>query len=245
MFAEFLRLSDAYGIPVTFAIVAHVAIADCASHREPPRFEPRWLGEDWFAVDPRSSLERDTNYYGLDLVQEILSSERRHEIASHGFSHVDLADDTTTPEVAAYEISESSRILRRLDDQLTTFVFPNNRPAFVNLVKDAGFTIYRNDVNGEIERDAAGLWKFPRGLWLSPLMCSPREMIELVGVAVRQRRLVNVWCHLHEFGSGDVLRGFLEPVFGCVERSRRKGFLRVDTMRGIVAVHSELTHGDA
>ncbi len=235
VFEEFLHLSDAYMVPVTFAVVGHVAVANCASHREPPTFRPAWLGEDWFAIDPQTNLHRNPHYYGLDLVEKILSSVQKHEIASHSFSHVDLGDDDTTPEVAAFEIAESFRILRHLDHRLTTFVFPNNRPAFVNLLREAGFTIYRNRLNGELERDAAGLWKFPLGLWLSPLTCSAREVIELVDVAIHRKRLMNIWCHLYEFGSRQSLRGFFEPILRFVSGSRRRGTLEVNTMRGIVA----------
>lgn len=239
-FGELLDLTDAYHIPTTFAVVGHLATADCASHRVPPTFRPYWSDEDWFARDPLSNLEQDPDFYGLDLVRRILNSHQDHEIASHGFSHVDLADDTITQEVAAFEISESFRILQHLDSRLATFVFPNNRPAFVGLLKENGFKIYRSDVNGKIGIDPMGLWKFPVGLWLSPLTCGPRDVIELVSIGIRRRHLVNFWCHLHEFEQRGLLNMFFEPVFRFLDSSRREGLLAIDTIRGIIGAYARV-----
>ncbi|MGH7774971.1 MAG: hypothetical protein ACREQA_22315 [Candidatus Binatia bacterium] len=234
VFSEFLALSDSYEIPITFAIVAHLALADCSGHRKAPPFTPYWLGTDWFAIDPRSSLASNPEYYGMDLVRAILNSGQDHEIASHGFSHVDLSDDATTAEVALFEISESFDILRRLDSRLTTLVFPNNRPGFVEILKRVGFAVYRSGEGCDVKRDEFGLWRFPVGLWLSPLACTPHEVAQLVALGVEKKHVVALWCHLYEFKSAQMLRAFLEPVFEFVGRYRRAGLLEVATVRDIV-----------
>ena len=120
-----LRLCEEFELPLTFAVVGHVALREC-DHRDPPAFAPSWNGGDWYAVNPRQSLDVDGDYYGADLVQAIQESPVGHEVASHGFSHVNLGDDETTTEVARFELDESYRILSRLDPQLSTLVFPKN-----------------------------------------------------------------------------------------------------------------------
>lgn len=231
---ELLQLSTRFEIPLTFAVVGHVAVTDCQAHRPPPAFTPYWLGEDWFAVDPRSSLLKSREFYGHDLVRRIIQERVGHEIASHSFSHVDLGDDATTEEAARFEIEESYRILAGLGAPPATFVFPGNRPGFLQLVREGGFQIYRQNRNGPVTEDAHGLWQFPLGFWLSPRAVSPSEIIALLHIAMERKVLVNFYCHLYEFPSRRSLVEFFQPVFACVGRNQQSGRIEARTMRSIV-----------
>lgn len=233
-FPDFLSLVESYRIPITFAAVAHLAVADCAHHRAPPVFKPYWWGDDWFAIDPRSSLSEAPYYYGTDLLQKVLVSRAGHEIASHTFSHVDLADDATTSEIAQFEITESRLLLKQFDKNLTTFVFPNNTPAFLAELAANDFIVYRTESNHPLKKDDFGLWQFPVGLWLSPHSFSADEIIALLAIAARRKCLINFFCHLYEFAGRRQLRNFFQPIFALVNRIREQGFLEVQTMRTIV-----------
>jgi peptidoglycan/xylan/chitin deacetylase (PgdA/CDA1 family) len=231
---ELLQLSGDFSIPLTFAIVGHVAVADCQAHSKLPAFTPHWLGEDWFAIDPRSELRQNPDYFGYDLVQQIVQDSVGHEIASHGFSHVDLADDATTEETAGFEINESFRILSGLGKKPVTFVFPQNRPAFLHLLKECGFQIYRHSENSAIERDQLGLWRFPLGMWVSPRGVSPDEIVRSLQIAMDRKLLVNFWCHLYEFENRQQLIDFFMPIFACIRENQEKGFIEARTMRSVV-----------
>jgi peptidoglycan/xylan/chitin deacetylase (PgdA/CDA1 family) len=231
---DLLRLSADFEIPMTYAVVGHVAVADCDSHRQPPVFIPYWLGEDWFALDPHSHLEKNNDYYGQDLVKQIVDDPIGHEIASHGFSHVDLGDDATTLEIARFEITESSRILSGLAKKPATFVFPENHQAFLYLLKDAGFRIYRTGQNQPVQKDGFGLWQFPVGFWLSPEGVSSDEIIHLVSVAIERKVLVNFFCHLHEFESKQQLVNFFKPIFAWISENQLRGRIKASTMRSVV-----------
>jgi peptidoglycan/xylan/chitin deacetylase (PgdA/CDA1 family) len=231
---DLLELCADLTIPLTFAVVGHVAISDCRAHRPPPAFAPYWLGHDWFAVDPRSSLSESEEFYGEDLVRQIMQNRVVHEVASHGFSHLDLGDDATTEEAARFEIDESFRILSTLGLPPATFVFPGNRPGFVHLVKQHGFFIYRSQCNARLAIDALGLWQFPLGFWLSPRAVSPEEVIDLVDTAIERKALVNFYCHLYEFGSRQSLINFFRPVFAYVRKNECGGRIEARTMRSIV-----------
>lgn len=238
-FPEFLSLAESYRIPITFATVAHLAVSDCAQHRAPPVFKPYWCGDDWFAIDPRSSLSESPDYYGADILDKVLASRVGHEIASHTFSHVDLADDATTPEVAQFEIIESRLLLKQLDKNLTTFVFPNNTPAFLTELAANGFTVYRTESNHLLKKDGFDLWQFPVGLWLSPHSFSADEIIALLLIAARRKCLINFFCHLYEFATRRQLRNFFQPIFALVNRAREQGYLEAQTMRVIVKMAAE------
>lgn len=232
-FPALLELSEEFALPLTIACVAHLALSDC-SHNPPPSFRPSWTRDDWYALDPGLDLERARHYYGFDLVALAQKSKVAHEIASHGFSHVDLGDVETTAEVARFEIDESFRILKSIEPELSTFVFPKNHSSYMELLLGAGYAIYRGDVNAPIARDGVGLWKFPLGLWFSPIAASPRQYVRAVQEGIRHKQVVNFYCHLYEFGSPRELERFARPVFRSVAESRDAGELTPATMRTIV-----------
>lgn len=224
-------------IPITFAVVAHVATGRCDEHMIPPPFQPSWLNEDWYACDPHTDLARDPLFYGNDLIAQIRQSPL-HEIASHGFSHVDLGDESTPAKIADFEIRESHRLLKKIDPALRTFVFPKNHPAFLADVASAGYAIYRGNRQGAIERNGQNLWRFPLGLWISPLSASPQELLRLVDIAMKRRLLVNFWCHGYEFQNPDQAERFFGSWFGALRRRAETG-LAIGTMRDIIRRYHE------
>ena len=196
-----LELSDQYKIPVTFAIVGHIAVND---------------------------------YYGRDLVESIKNTTTRHEIASHSFSHIDFSDYEATKEIVESEIVESDKILRKYDPALSTFIFPNNHPAYLDLIKNAGFNTYRIRTNQKIKKDNYGLYQFPLGLWLSPQAVVSKDLINLISIAVSRRQLINFWCHLFEFDSPEECRSFFKPLFAYIESCQKIGEIKALTMRDII-----------
>lgn len=234
MLPQLLALSEKFKIPITFAVVGHLALDDCSGHRSPPNFHPRWVTGDWYDLDPHSSLEKDKDYYGMNLLERIKESPVRHEIASHSFSHVDIADSETTKDVAEFEIKESFNVLKKIDQNITTFIFPNNKVAHASILKETGFSIYRNDKNDKISKDSLGLFQFPLGLWLSPKAFSAKDLIKMIHVAIDRKQLVNFWCHLHEFDSFKQLNNFFKPIFAHIELYGNTGIIEALTMRDVV-----------
>src|SRR3989344_1131448 len=234
MLPALLELSEQYKLPITFAIVAHLALDDCSEHDKPPQFQPFWIKDDWYSIDPLSNQSLNKDYYATDLIKMIKNSSVSHEIASHSFSHVDLGDSETTREAAQFEIRESHKILERVNPELSTFVFPNNHPAYLPFLKDSGFKVYRGRTNQSIKKDDIGLTQFPLGLWLSPQALSQKDLIELIDIGISRNQLVNFWCHLFEFDSVSQFKSFLEPVFAHIESSQKMGKMKALAMREII-----------
>ena len=222
-FPALLDLCDELSLPVTIACVAHLALPTC-THRQPPAFAA-------YDGDPLRKEPGALSWYGGDLIERLLQSSAGHEIASHGFAHIDLA--LADEEVARFELEESRAILQPIARDITTFVFPKNHVSHLALVREAGYTIYRSPRNEPIAEED-GLWRFPHGLWLSPASSTRREYRRAVTRAVERRTLANFYFHLHEFRSGDSFRRFTEPILRQVARHRAAGDLEVATMRGIV-----------
>lgn len=230
-FPELLGASDRYRIPITFAIVGHLAMDRC-DHPQPPAFAPYWLGEDWFAIDPRTDGTRDPAFYAVDAITAIANGRVAHEIASHGFSHVDLGDDATTREIATYEVVESRKALQKFNPGLSSFIFPNNHVAYLDLLRDAGFSAYRSDGDLPLGKDEHGIWRFPKGLWLSPRASSPGEVLTLTDLAIAHRQLIHTWCHLHEFASAKQAGDYFAMLFRGLAERRERG-LTIRTMREV------------
>jgi len=235
-FSALISLSEKHNIPITFAIVGHVALESCAGHRSPPPFHPCWTEKDWYSIDPYTDLATHPDYYGADLIKKIKNSKVKHEIASHSFSHVDLSDSETTPEVAKFEIEESYRLLKEIEPDLTTYVFAKNQPAFLDFIKNTGFTIYRDSKNHPIRKNSAGLIEFPLGLWLSPKAHNSKDLLRLLAIATEKKRIVNFWLHLYEFNSANELFQYFEPIFSYIDICQNAGTIKALTMRDMVKI---------
>jgi hypothetical protein len=228
-----LDLCERFQIPLTVAVVAHAALRECA-HLDPPPFAPSWIGGDWYALDPRESFDTQPDYYGADLVSMMLERTPRHEIAAHTFTHVDFGDPETTAEVAGFELAESYRILSPLRPELRTLVFPKDHVGFLELVKAAGYTVYRVEGWALVDRDALGLWRFPAGLWLSPRALGPRDMRRMINAAVAHDQLLSCYCHLYEFRTPAELERLVTPIFALLDEERAGGRICPETIRGVV-----------
>jgi len=171
---------------------------------------------------------------GKDLIEAIKNTIAHHEIASHSFSHVDFSDEETTKEIAEYEITQSAKFLRQYDSQLRTFIFPNNHPAYLDLIKDAGFNAYRVRENQEVKKDTYGLYQFPLGIWLSPQAFVPKDLIKLINTGISRKQIVNFWCHLFEFDSASQFKSFFESIFAHIESCQKTGKIETLTVRDII-----------
>jgi len=183
---KLLELFQRYAISATWAIVGHVFLESCErrenlAHPEMPRAKrPRLQGEDWYAQDPCTDRYRDPLWYGPDLVEKILQCSVPQEVASHSFSHTVFPK--CGPEVARAELAACLEQAKRYGITLRSFVFPQDRPAHLDLLKEAGFVAYRGPT-ASLFQDVRPRWlgkskHFLDDLLVWPVACvSPREVL--------------------------------------------------------------------
>jgi len=145
---ELLQIFERYQIPVTWAFVGHLFLDSCdpqkgVNHPEMPRPQYPWLKKDWYAEDPGTDVHSDPSWYGKDILDLILASKVRHEIAGHTFSHVDLGHPACLPQVAEAEIRRCRELAQRQGLNLKSFVFPKNQVEHLDLLKKYDFICYR------------------------------------------------------------------------------------------------------
>jgi hypothetical protein len=144
-----LGLMDTYEIPATWAIVGHLFLDSCApvdgvKHPEIVRPAYEWMDGDWFDQDPCLDAERAPTWYAPDLVDRILASSVRHEIASHSFSHVVVGDPGCSDACLDSELKACRQLAAARGIELDSMIFPTNSVGHLEVVRRNGFLAYRS-----------------------------------------------------------------------------------------------------
>lgn len=142
---EALRLLEKYSIKTTWAIVGHLFLRACEKHGDCTHADVQGDGacDPWLASDPGTDVERDSLWYGPDIVDAILQSSVRHEIGCHSFSHLPADHELCTPERFRNELAKCKALAQERGVALGSFVYPENRIAKTELLSGAGFRAYR------------------------------------------------------------------------------------------------------
>lgn len=136
-----LEILDEFGIVGTWAIVGHLFYERCEECDVCPVLE--WEGRyrsfhEVYKTDAPL-------WYGADIVERLLSSESRHEIAFHGYTHEIFDESLMTADQARIEIREWLRVSERMGIVPRTVVFPRDRVGHLDVFREFGFTCYRGD----------------------------------------------------------------------------------------------------
>ncbi|MBM3281236.1 MAG: glycosyltransferase [Candidatus Harrisonbacteria bacterium] len=143
---KLLQLFEKYDIPATWAVVGHLFLDSCApvsGVKHPEIIRPKKEGtNDWFEIDPCTSITTHPFWYGKDIVGKIIKSEKQ-ELACHTFSHVYMDFPSLTKDWFESELAECQRLAKDHGRSLTSFIFPQNKIRFVDSLAPHGFTAYR------------------------------------------------------------------------------------------------------
>ncbi len=191
-------LLDTYGLPATWAIAGHLFLDDCdGKHTDHPR------GPSWFDHEGTTWANRPELRFAPGLVQRIRESVPNHEIAAHGFSHVEFGHPETTTATARAELAACRRAAGAFDVDLSTFVFPRNSVGHRRELAAAGFNCYRGIIPSA---------KGHHRKLISAMIGSATP--RLVTPAIDDWGLVNVPASLNLFSFDGIARVLLEPAFG-------------------------------
>jgi peptidoglycan/xylan/chitin deacetylase (PgdA/CDA1 family) len=249
-----LSLSKKYNIPITWAMVGHLFLDHCQKengipHRDMPRFQ-----NDWYSLDPCTNIKSDPLFYGRDIVEEIMTSSVKHEIGYHSFSHVPFSECSRT--VAKAEINRGLQVAKELDITLKSFVFPYNKIGHVDVLREAGFKIYRGQDLGAItvKNSSVSLVnrflnrilppqsepKWINGIWeiaSSTVALDKQLRLPLVartkfGIrqAISTNGIFHICMHPHDLLYKPSLEKEVDQIFAFVDKMRQQGKLQVLTM---------------
>jgi len=135
---ELLKLFNKYGIPVTWATVGGLFLE---KHEIDEILNQMKLP---VILKEYNKLKIDNMLYGKDLIEKIISSNINHEIGYHTFTHTVLAK--CSEDVAELEIRRGVEVAKKeFGLHLQSFVFPENKICYLNLLKKYGFKVFRGE----------------------------------------------------------------------------------------------------
>jgi peptidoglycan/xylan/chitin deacetylase (PgdA/CDA1 family) len=149
MVDRLLDLFIKYDIKATWAIVGHLFLDKCEKingvvHPQIIRPQYKDLEEDWFNIDPITNINDAPAWYGQDIVKKIINCPTKQEIGCHTFSHIDVSKQGCSEACFKSELNECQKLAGRLGLQLKSFVYPKNRVAMVNTLRDCNFSCFRD-----------------------------------------------------------------------------------------------------
>src|SRR5690606_13782472 len=143
-YRRLLALFARHEVPATFAFVMAFTLDEAERRRARDLFRDVAVeGQNWLGHYRRA--EQLNNFAGwhcpeaLDLVR----AQPQHEIACHGFSHLPLAEDTTSAADAQRELAAAGEVARWKGLNLETFVYPRNQVGHSRLLPAQGYRGYR------------------------------------------------------------------------------------------------------
>ncbi|MGB9696395.1 MAG: polysaccharide deacetylase [Ignavibacteria bacterium] len=208
-----LELADTFQIPLTFATVGHLALEMCDSdngnyHPDVLQIQPfndnYWeYNEGWYNYDTCRNPETSKFYKSLDLIEQILSSNVKHELGCHTFSHINCNEKVCSPQVFKSEVMKCKEMFAKLGIELRSFVFPGNVLGHTNLLKEFGFTSYRdgnNDILGYPKQISREFWEIKstsqivfRNYW--SLDYNIRYYLKIIKKAMKTNTVCYLWFH--------------------------------------------------
>ena len=243
-----LDILDKNKIPITFATVGHLFLAECkkGDHewmKRIPYFDDHWKfnSGDWYDHDPYSNYKDAPEWYAADLIDMIINSKVDHEIGSHTFSHIDFSYNNCPSDVAEDEIKACIRAAQDFKIDIKSMVFPGGTWGNIEVLNKYGFSIYRKREKYELAypyRDKFGLlvsvstgsleYNLKFG-WEPEYFV--RRLIKYIDKAIETNTIAHLWFHpsLNPFILENIFPTFLKY---CSDR-RDSGELWIGTMNQI------------
>lgn len=168
-----LGLLEKHDISATWAMVGHLFLdhcdeATCLTAKNRESYRPSWY------QDPYSDIVKDPLRYGKDVVQSILACKVPQEIGYHSFSHPVFTEIPRS--MAEAELGKVQGIRREWGLEMTSFVYPQNRIAHVDLLPRYGFKIFRGEYVQRWRKDTPTLTNKMRG-GMDKVIASPVDTV--------------------------------------------------------------------
>jgi peptidoglycan/xylan/chitin deacetylase (PgdA/CDA1 family) len=138
---KLLCLFDEYQVPATWALVTHL-LTDCSSTDHD--VQTSHPSSEEFERDATLPCERklDRNlWYEPNLVELIEDANADHDIGSH--THTHIVFNEATRDAVRSDIAQSVTVAKRNGVDPKSFIFPRNQIAHLDVIKEAGFEVYR------------------------------------------------------------------------------------------------------
>ena len=87
---------------------------------------------------------RETTWYGIDLLEKVVQSKVKHEIACHSFFHIRCDADIMTSDLFQEDLELCKKIFKCHGFHPVSYIYPSNEVKWINQLAQAGFKSYRS-----------------------------------------------------------------------------------------------------
>jgi len=175
-----------------------------------------------------------------EIMEQIIKSLPSPDVGGHTFSHRNLADPSCSRREALSEIKKCKRVLKKLgvSDKIVTFIFPWNKVAYLDLLEEEGFIVFRGNNFGKLTypKKVGGLWNIHGTYYLTEKSLSKLYVLKrIVDFAIAYGCVFHLWFHpwnVHINGNVErFIEGILEPLLEYVAIKRDEKLLWTCTLR--------------
>lgn len=191
-----------------------------------------------------------------------------HEIASHGFSHLPWKAPYASRAALDAELTMCRKVAAFSQDAVTTFIFPRNQVAHLDLLKAHGFLAYRGSRPSR-SRAATLACEFnlfprseaydpgdvipvriPAGRFLNwrhglrrcvPAAVTVRRWQNMLRESARSGGVVHAWTHPENFMDGKDMFPMLEEILRFAAQERDAGRLQIMTIADFLTRRQDRT----
>lgn len=133
------------GLSASWAVVGAMMRPSLPDISALPEVRYPHFPKPWFSYVPKQGSElTHPEWFGATLVEMIRNATPEQEIGFHSFSHVPFLSPGMTRERAIAEYRSCKEAAEELGIPTTCFVFPRNLVAYLQDLRDAGFTCFRD-----------------------------------------------------------------------------------------------------
>lgn len=240
-------------IPITWATVGHLFLDSCECKNGKPHSDlvrPKYFENeywkysvgDWFDIDPCGNYRTHPEFYAPDLVEMILNSTVKHEIACHSFSHIDYSEKNSFPELIESDLRACEEAASRFGIKLESFVFPGNFHGNFDMLKKHGYKVIRYKTNAlkeigfpeKIENgliaihDSIAFDQSEEGWGNNYLIWKMKKYIDK---AIEKKAICHFW--FHPSIKKKSINEYFIPILCYISDKRNKGLLEIKTMNEI------------
>jgi hypothetical protein len=133
------------GVSASWAVVGAMMRSSLPDVSALPEVHYPHFSKPWFSCVPVNGKESThPEWFAASLIEMIRNAEPKQEIGFHSFSHAPLGWPGMTRERAIAEFRYCAQTARELDLSTSCFIFPRNSVAYLDDLRAAGFTCFRD-----------------------------------------------------------------------------------------------------
>jgi peptidoglycan/xylan/chitin deacetylase (PgdA/CDA1 family) len=257
VYAQLLAYLDRYRINATFAFTGAFTMSRAQFDALRPEIEASPLGAAPCTQHALAAADADAgDGWFVPACFAAVQDAGRHEIGSHGFTHIPWRDRDATREVLDSELAFVRKVPGFESRSVRSFIYPRNEVAHTDLLPEHGFTCFRDarpslgrvanllrELNVLASSESPALkdevpvalkpghflnWRV--GLRRSiPAALTLQRWRHMIRHAARTGGVVHAWTHPENFVDGDAMFPLLEDILRLVADEREAGRLRVVT----------------